>query len=525
MQSYKPSCIYYQQNKGLYMLILLLLISLSLLSTLTHCMKRGQNLQNTPKNLSIIPNFDQANIEKFGDIINQAAHSHKGYLTTTLIKMCLPSEVVEKYINPHLARFIIQKYQHDIIDTKKSFNKERSLYNKTERDIFSHHDGTYFMAPQTSYNYNTWTSHQKNQLPWVFPPNEFYLPELISYNRSCNKHITHALAKKLDDTDKEFFVCIAHKLPATLTFDNPPSHYLFSNDASFFIVGFPKIQNNNNVEIYKTSTLKKESFLIDGNVSALCSAYHSPIFAIGSDNQSPSKENHNLLYLSSKKTIWLTGIHDPIYHVTFNDDDTKLLTCSHNETNNKSHIIIWDTTDCNKIAPTYDTHCTGPIQKVFFTNNNRIVIVNADGSITIIKITPPHWHFTHFHDFNNPLITTSNKNSLLIAAYDNTIAIKESYRGNLLNTIYCHNTPITSLGLTTDENKIILEDEEGYITIITLYNEDNIKNIDFIEKANIIQLYTLLLIGKHYEHNHEKLKFTKEIKGYIKKQQKIQKDS
>lgn len=100
------------------------------------------------------------NPDNIGSIINFADKSGDGHAMAKLIYICLPKEVIEAYIAPHLTEPIATNFKHKLITHKaimNSFPIKKINYNGFIS--VSCHDGTWPIVPNTGHKYALWAQN------------------------------------------------------------------------------------------------------------------------------------------------------------------------------------------------------------------------------------------------------------------------------------------------------------------------------------------------------------------------------
>jgi WD40 repeat protein len=314
-----------------------------------------------------------------------------------------------------------------------------------------------------------------------------------------------------------------------VTFRNSVSRLIFSNDSTLLAVGCSK---KNGLFIYDAETFTGKTGYLQGSVSALCAAHHTPAFVVGANKSHFLPEFSNLVLIHQGKTTCLPGHgEDSIVSVEFSPDDTRLLTLS--EVSNGYCLKLWDTSDFNAIECVYEDQGTGiHVQKAFFIcDGQRIVTVEKDGTFFLSDGlrgedigVPSRWNRSIDHDQKSnkvPIFIWSNKNKLLISSLDDTIEIHTSEKGKQIGRIVCGTKPI-GMGLTADENSIVFMSTHNKAYRFPLYEDQELKSVDFIEnQADLLQLYDMLNMSKkHKQSNRERCaykmkKFILAMQSYI----------
>ena len=469
-------------------------------------------------------------------IINAAKNPR---LLTYCTYKFLPKEIYNA-IGSYLSGPIADNYQHKLITYKwhnNCFNKKTIVYkdNDDKWDVLLRHDGTYSVVPKIATEYAMWNEDKKNLRCSLMYENKKYCSQLRSIK---NKNgISYGLAVLdtaiQEQQNKEFLFCGKNYIH-TSTSDKPISHYCYSSDGTVLAIEFPQkgvmIKSNTKSA---NGTTPHVLAPINGNVSALCAAHHSPIFVAGSD-QAYSAKVSNLMVMTQKNILYLDGVNIPITHVAFSPDDSRLLTCSYDQAKNGSKLYLWDTTDFENIICIHSTGHESEIKKAFFIDNGqRIVIIKKNGVFNLFdSLTgkPMYQKDCFWHDHNHgyasrgqtnvPMMIWSSKYKLLITGFNDAITIRSSNNGDYLGKIQFWDKPIGGVGITIDEKNIIAIGKTQKAHHYELYDEQDCDEIAFIkEQAHIVQLYEMMEIQKRVKDSGKKTNFVPAMKKYIQEQQ------
>jgi len=483
--------------------------------------------------------YHQDNVDKCGKLIDLSEETGDGLLMAKLVRICLPPEVVQTYINPYLSEPITTKYKHKLIN-HTGFKKEYIDHNNTW-DLLQQHDGNYSAVPIIGHKYTMWDEHNKSRRNLITVDNKKYITQLISTQNKEN--IRYRLSvldtNNLDEQGKHFALFKENKNDITtiklLSTANPVSHCLFSNDSTLLVIGMSENINLGNVQIYDTKTVNNFGWWLNGSMSALCAAHHTPLFVIGSNKPNTVQRTNLFLFITYDHIQRLDGHNSPITWVEFSPDDTRLLTCSYDQEKEKSEITLWNTSIINKIALiTTHTHRQYPIHKaIFICNGEKIMVMQKNGAFCLLdgltgknieKNSLPMLEKRPFanpaNQDNIPLIIWSTKYKLIISALDSNILFHSSETNKLLGAEH-KLSDIAGIGLTADETTIVFIDTNKKAYKLPIYNAQACDHINFIEKeANIVDLYKMFNGCKKNKPSNTQYSFFSRIKSYIQKHQK-----
>ena len=470
--------------------------------------------------------FDSANINIFEKFLNLAEEKKSGKLLTNLIPLCLPPEVIKTSINPHFTKPLVMQYKeesfnHKILTTKQIDHKDQWV------DVGCH-DGTYSIAPDIGYEYNTWKERNTTYRSCFHQGNEKYIVQLFSPQNKEGISWKFAVLNTInpDRQNKEFFFFKNSIAVKKLTIEKLVTHSLFSHDNALLALCFKDNTHYDGIKIINIETDKQFTSGINGRVSALCTAHHSPLFVVGSDQPYATYRDNLFLFINSKNIQQLDGHYAPITHVEFSSDDTRLLTCSHDEEKDVSTLCLWDTHNLDTIVRVNTFEVVAQHKAIFICDGEKIKVTRKlDDAFCLLdgltgdsieknnKLTSRHcWHTEDNISPHHDITIWSGKNKLIIRAFGRRILLYSSETGKCL-TSSDHNGTITGIGLTADENTIIFIDEREDTYTLPLYKKNDYSNINFIEEqASIVQLYEMFNLPSR--------PFSSTIKSYIQMQQK-----
>ena len=492
--------------------------------------------------------YHQDNVDKYSKLIHAADETGAKRLMARLIHICLPPEVVQTYINPHLSKSVIIKYKHQLIASKcltASFTT-KPIYNNNQWDHLIQHDGTYHIVPKIKDEYIMWdNTHVKRRHTFTFKDdNNTYATERAFTKNKNAVRCTLSIPSSYDNQEEQnkIIMLAKHKknncsILTPISSKSNITHYLFSNDCSLVAIGTDKEKEN--ISLYNVALSCFEYASLNGPISVLCSAHNSPMFAAGSSDAFFYDFPNIALIRWGKNDLPLGGHNAPITHLQFSPDDTKLLTCSYNKTNDISLLLVWDIINFKCI---YGVESKSPLNKALFIGNGeRIITIGRNGkayffnSLTGEQINKVGhcWH-NSFNDTNRqdaPLLLCNNQDKLLISTLDDRIRFLKCTSGAYIGSMST-NTITIGLGLRTNKKTITLMNKSEAISHLKLYDKKDRNEIKFIkEEANIMQLYKMLSIYKQNkfsdkETHDDKIKsFILSIQSYIQKHQKKSKNT
>lgn len=441
---------------------------------------------------------------------------------------CLPDDVFNKYLKNPLRENISKKFKQDLLIHKSENKLYKTIYLDEQKDtIFRYHDGTYNVVPDIGKNYSMWVTsknfkelfyysvimlvHESNTL--IDITKDTYavvalnaitteqLPiKLLFLKAKCSSENTEGYKKFCITTpSSDYWIALNHAV----------NHYLFSYNHEFLALG--TVGQDTNFLLFNLKLQKWQSCSLNGPITALCTAHHSPLFLVGSQN------GNIRLILTNNKSFSLNANNNNakmIKHVQFSPDDTRCFAC----TNNTFTFFKINEIACpnKKSIINYDfefSRYPSSVQNASFSPDGRIITVAlADGNLIFIDgLTGKHskQYYAEWHSSDNskneiPLFLWGSKNNLLFSLNptddtDNTLStliIKKLSKGRELASYSCNKS--NSIGLTQDENNIVFIHEDNSISLLTIYDDQDLKNINFIEeKANIYQLCQLYQLYKN----------------------------
>ena len=495
-------------------------------------------------------------------IIDVAEKSRNGHLMASLIQVCLPPELVQNYIAPYLSEPIATEYKHKLIAYKylEEHLKIKSIDCGDQWNYEVNHHGVFCLSPKIKDGYTMWKDKMSRPISFESCGKQMCVQRMFVDNKNDVLYsLNIPLELEKDKRGKEIrFVNHLDSRFADITVRNYGfSYYLFSHDCSLLVFGTTQEGkrevgqegDGSNVQLIglknskgETEVTLKSLFSLDGYVSALCAAHHSNVFVAGS-NAPYTEFSDNIGLIVGESSTSLEGHDGPITHVEFSPDDTRLLTCSYDKITKTSQFLLWDTSNIDDVTSiSYIPYIEGapirsPILKAFFIcGGQQIVIMQQSGAcqffdgLTGVFITMFQLHLGYERSKitlkNMPIFIWSSKDKLLIVAHHDLIQFCSCGKSNkwLACAPYAKN-PITGIGLTADEKAIVFLGANEKVYRIELYNDQDSKDFDFIEKqATIVQLYDMLNMSKKHKKSNEgrvvsKTKdFIVAMQSYIQKQ-------
>src|SRR4030095_2263712 len=475
--------------------------------------------------LNLFSYFNENNVYIYRETINYAKESHNWPLMIQLINVCLPPEVIRKYISPHFAEHISIEYKHQLIADKclnNHFTLKPIKHNKEWHHVINH-DGTYHVVPKTKNEYIAWNAtnlSRRHTIKAMPNNNDTHIIERI-FTKNNNPRYTLSTSSLYNTEEgNKTIMFIKHKknnctMHTPMITQNEMTHYLLSSDCSLIAIG--ENRKDWNLTIYTTKSSSIDTFSLNGPISTLCSAHHSPMFAAGSSN--PYTPNlPNIILIQEHIATHMPGHNATITSLEFSPHDTQLLTCSYNEQNNTSHLLVWNI--CNLPQCIYGRKWKFRIDKAFFICDGKRILITKDNSpVTLLDAVTGNLINDYETISNNPektrLFIDNTQDMLFISIIGKTIKFYNSNSCKYLGQITPSNTSPMSIGLTARKKEIIVVDKDEKISKLKLYNKQDYNEIKFIENhANILQLYTLLTICKNNKGSNKTTSFVETIKSY-----------
>ena len=468
------------------------------------------------------------------NIIDVAEKSGNGHLMASLIQICLPPEVVQKHIAPHLSEPLAMQYKH-ILMSSKQLNTE-AIDGSVEWSVLPRHDGTYSVVPGIASEYAMWNEIRGRRFYSTYDhkQNKRYIAQLQSI--TDKKGVCHRLDAPCKDNpekkDKKFMLCEKNQGVSIVRFMNfgAPVHSLrFSSDCTL-LAGMAQDNVRGIFFVGDMKTCESWESSLNGSISALCSAHHSPLFVAGSNHDNAGL----VLFKTDKEYVHLPGQHDPITWVEFSPDDKWLLSCSYQKEYDRSMVKLWDTSaiDTPLCIATSSIGYDCPVYKAFFIcDGKKIMVMQENGHFHLLDgltgesikkkskaVQGGHALLEKTYLNDTPIAAWSSKNKLIFIAFCNRIFFFSSETGESLGCVQClnHRFSIFGIGLSADENTIVFSDnnEEGYR--LPMYEDQELKEVDFIKnQATITQLYEMLAIDKRVKNLGKRTLFSTEMRQYI----------
>jgi hypothetical protein len=415
----------------------------------------------------------------------------------------LPTDVT-KQIAPYLSQQIVTDYEQRLLSYKKlSGLLTTKPFPYSKQKPFLSHDGTYNIVLEGK-NYAMW-DYYKEHLSFYTQKNS----DIVLMHESPYSSVM--LSLPFDDNfnhTNDINVLMESFQTNSTTTNNISTktnitHYLLSSDSEWLALG---TASPGVLSFYDLRASLNRTEVPNFNCVALCSAHHSPLFAVC------NKDGKLLIADPANSDFWsINTINHPTF-LQFSHDDKYLL--SYGEKNSTVFTV-----DHKKKQLKYETiTMPSPIKKTLFSpDGTHVIIALKDGNliwwdfisnnVTLDPINPIKWRHKIMPTANDqgPLMLLSKKNNLLILldshATNNkidTLIIRDATTGRKLASLdHAHPAPI-AMGLTKDEQSIIVVDETNKAYQIDLYNDEDIENIDFIEhKASLLELCSLWQICKN----------------------------
>lgn len=443
---------------------------------------------------------------------------------------CFPAETIAT-ITHFLQENIIKKFKRDLL-IDKSHNKNLKIkdLNLSTNTIFRHHDGTYNIVPDMGKNYVMWDElNNKKKLlrdliTLTTKKSETDIEVCIALDSITSEKLPLRLSFPITEYtahDKKNFYIITEQSPFAdyiiqrKVTNDAITHYLFSYDHEWLALGTSG--HNENFALFNLCSQKVTyTHSLNGSISALCTAHHSPFFVVGS-------QNGDLCLITLDCPFNFKNINKKrITAVQFSPNDTRFFYCKDNQLTLCNLITI-----SSQKKPVLCHQNTSLIyeyfiEKAFFSSDNTIIVALSDGQLFVINnITSDEmeeykarWRLfkTMYPNNQTPLMLHSNKHNLLflfnvekdIEGILNRFTIRELLTGKwLISQFFPGNSK--AMGLTEDENNIIFIHEDNSTSLLNLYDNQDLQNINFIEKeANMYQLCLLYYMYKNSENDFKK---------------------
>ncbi|HSC24677.1 MAG TPA: hypothetical protein VLB80_00470 [Candidatus Babeliales bacterium] len=417
----------------------------------------------------------------------------------------LPDEVIEHHIiTPHFIEPLTANIKHQFLLSKSETNPFQIIsYEKPNPKAFCRHDGTYQIVPDIAH-YKEWNSYND----YTNKTSTRDLKELCKQTNKLQSYITLLRSSKNQNlfTIKVTINKESFEKDITYTKDKTINHFVFSNDLKWVVFG----SSNKNLCSIEYCNMPPFDHAQGGHVikninkiNALCSAHHSPSFAICGDNDTIS-----LLQISNLSVTTIKTTAPSFTSIQFSPNDKQLLAQGEYE------LAVVNIHNCGNHAvnATYSTVSntktfSSIIKKASFAPDSKAIIVGLTNGQIILwnlishDIIPFHrWYTKNIHGigYKKPFILWNEKNNLLlIFKFPNKLIISDSSTYKKLTTYTLDFNNPTAMGLTEDENTIVFVDENDEVYKLNLYTEEEINDIEFITtKANIYQLCELWNIYK-----------------------------
>jgi WD40 repeat protein len=176
-----------------------------------------------------------------------------------------------------------------------------------------------------------------------------------------------------------------------------------------------------------------------------------------------------------------------------------------------------------------------PIRKASFTPDGKLIIVAmANGHLGFCdgltgQAFPPYsatWRCEDVANIDNqsPLLLYSIKNKLLfsldLADHTDdsiyTFVIRDITDGRFLTAYNFYPNNPRAMGLTQDERSVVFLYNDNTASLLRLYTDQDIQDINFVEnKANIYQLCSLFDLSKQFETQHTNDMYNKNTSLFV----------
>lgn len=395
---------------------------------------------------------------------------------------------------------------HQILNEKQGsparfeYKQEKIAENQWQR--LSYHDGKQAYVPTIQPTIKRWDQGKNSDIRKIAvnitkEKTVYKHLEKMVKNAPEQKKFSLCTTTKDSHNNEDFFLVeyqnvghrnSAKKVVRHFSFKNTIKHHVFSHDGRSLAIGLDDDivdDSKKTLHIINTKTNEIIEYPLQGRISVLASAHHSTTFVAGNDHH--SARNSLLIIPYYKEQLPLDTY---LTHAQFNPDDTRLLTCLlNNRGEKKSTFTLWDTSNLNNIQPIAWTTYKSNIQKALFVlNGKRIVIAHQNGKLHLlhgitgdaIKTPTMLWQ----NDKNilqfSPHILWSNKHKLLITTspFERRMDLWNIETGQHVSWFYFFGRDvITEIGLTEDEESIVVLDAHEQISRIRLYNDQEQKEI------------------------------------------------
>ncbi len=470
---------------------------------------------------------------------------------------CLPKDVFKTHITQPLANIIATKFKHAILNHNYNRNNHAILNHnhqeKTNRNnneplklislrskkdvVFQHHDGNYTLAPDIGRNYAMWDktlNNIKTSYGWLDLEDD-YAPQLLCVKKKEKPEIgIYSLEQNNNKT--ALAIVIAGKVVQNYSSILNITDHVISNDGEWLAL---RLENHNSIRLFSLASFTPYNISPPSNkpITTLCAAHKSPLFIACSSG------GNIQLIVENYFTHNVSSHNNTIMGAEFSSDDQRFITYGEN-------IIelsrILENELCQKYISDMSVKITTPkpIRKALFTPDDKLIIVAmTNGHLRLYdgftgqlpKQYGATWRCEDVAaiDKQAPLILCSTKNKLVLSLdpahhTDNTIYTfivrKMSGRFNFLTAYNFYPNNPKAIGLTEDERSVVFIHQDNTSSILHLYDEQDVNDIDFIEQeAHIYQLCGLFQMCKHFKteqdtstRNSNASKLVNTMRSYIK---------
>ena len=467
----------------------------------------------------------------------------------------LPQDLFQTHIRQPLAKIISGKFKYAILN--HNYN-----YQETDRDnnellkhislglqkdiVFRYHDGNYTLAPDIGCNYVMWdeASRNRNILTHIHKNDAFKnkYAQLLCTKKQENSEITicFPVEQCRNNNKTTLAVHVTGKPGNIYSCKSNVTHQVISNDGEWLAMALGcQLENDNSVMLFNLASSEFDyTFPFTAPVTALCAAHKSPLFvACSKDNVQLIMPNYFTYNLSNSNNT----ANNTIIGAQFSHDDRRLITYGGNIL--ELHYVD-DESQLRKGSSSYMSRpiiMKNQIVKALFTPDDKLIIVAmANGKLgfynglTGQSLLQYHatWSYDDVADIDNqpPLILYSSKNRLLFSYpaqhinFSTFVVRKASGKFDFLMSYNFYPDNPKAMGLTEDERSVVFIHHDDKISMLHLYGDGDMMDIDFIEQeAHIYQLCELFQACKQYK-THQPTKtrnfnartFVNTIRTYIK---------
>jgi WD40 repeat protein len=441
---------------------------------------------------------------------------------------CLSQDLFKTHIRQPLAKIISGKFKHAILNNNWQEKTRHIPYNPDvlkpiflglQKDtVFQHHDGNYTLAPNIGCNYVMWDETPRNRkvitATSIMPNFAGKYAQLLCNAKQEKPEIAvyFPWEQYVNDNKAQFSVVIADKPVSSYSLKSRITHQVMSNDGEWLALGCQR-ESYSNVTLFNLTSFTSSSTSPRERITALSAAHKSPLFvACLEDNTIQLITPIHSTYIRDAKSG--STNNNTVIDAQFSQDDQRLITYGENILELLYLPEKGSTSYINFTITVGDDH----IRKALFTpDGKRIIIAMANGDLFFydgftgqpVTHYEASWryHATIGIDNQPPLILCSSKNRLLFSLdpaqhimannVDTFVVRKSSGKFNFLMPIHFYPYNPRAMGLTEDERSVVFIHNDDKVSILHLYTDRDMKDIDFIEQeAHIYQLCELFQICK-----------------------------